>query len=37
VQGFGIARPMPFDDTMEWIRHQHARAARPPKIGHKAG
>jgi hypothetical protein len=28
---------MPFDDTMEWIRHQHARAARPPKIGHKAG
>ncbi len=37
VQGFGIARPMPFDDAMEWIRHRHARATRSPRIGHSAG
>lgn len=37
VQGFGIARPMPFDDTMEWIRHQHTRAARSPKVGQSVG
>ncbi len=37
VQGYGIARPMPFDDTVEWIRRQQARAVRAPKIGHRAG
>lgn len=37
VQGFGIARPMPFEDTMEWIRRQQSRAVRAPKIGHRAG
>lgn len=33
VQGFGIARPMPFEATAEWIRSHNAR----PKVTWKAG
>lgn len=33
VQGFGIARPMPFEATSDWIRSHHAR----PRITWKAG
>jgi EAL domain-containing protein (putative c-di-GMP-specific phosphodiesterase class I) len=22
VQGFGVARPMPFSETLQWARHQ---------------
>ncbi|NUB44487.1 GGDEF domain-containing protein [Fertoebacter nigrum] len=36
VQGFGIARPMPFDDTFDWISGHRARQMATPKIGHKA-
>ena len=37
VQGFVIARPMPFDDTMDWIALHRARhAGGTPKIGHRA-
>ena len=36
VQGFGIARPMAFDDTAEWITRHRARQATAPKIGHRA-
>ena len=36
VQGFGIARPMPFDDTPEWIRRQQARIVKAPQIRHPA-
>lgn len=36
VQGFFFARPMPFENTQDWIiQHQSSRAA-PPKIGSRA-
>ncbi len=36
VQGFGIARPMPFDDTPEWIRHQQSQAVKAVRIANQA-
>ena len=36
VQGFVIARPMPFDDTMDWIALHRAKVTGTPKIGHRA-
>ncbi len=36
VQGFGIARPMPFDQTVEWIRAHNAKLEDTPKIGRSA-
>jgi diguanylate cyclase (GGDEF)-like protein len=35
VQGFGIARPMPFEQTLDWIRAHEARVKQPPLIGRK--
>lgn len=35
VQGFGIARPMPFEQTLDWIRAHEARIKEPPQIGRK--
>ncbi len=32
VQGFGIARPMPFDQTLEWIKAHNAKLCDPPQI-----
>lgn len=32
VQGFGIARPMPFDQTASWVTAHNARLAEPPRI-----
>lgn len=32
VQGFGIARPMPLDETMEWIRAHRTQIAVLPNI-----
>ncbi|MFN3642972.1 MAG: putative bifunctional diguanylate cyclase/phosphodiesterase [Gemmobacter sp.] len=32
LQGFGIARPMPFDDTADWMRRHAARVAIAPPI-----
>jgi len=37
VQGYGVARPMPFEDTFAWIDGHRMRAATPPTIGRKAG
>jgi EAL domain-containing protein (putative c-di-GMP-specific phosphodiesterase class I)/GGDEF domain-containing protein len=37
VQGFGIGRPMPFEDTADWMLRSRARLAATPKIGHRAG
>ncbi len=37
VQGFGIAKPMPFEDTIEWIKDYQARLDAPPQIGGKTG
>ena len=36
VQGYGIARPMPFDQTADWIAHHRAHVIATPKIGHRA-
>jgi diguanylate cyclase (GGDEF)-like protein len=33
VQGFGIARPMPFEQTIEWIRTHNAKLQDAPIIG----
>lgn len=33
VQGFGIARPMPVDQTAQWLLAHSARLAAPPQIG----
>lgn len=32
VQGFGIARPMPFDQTLEWISKHNAKLQDVPRI-----
>ncbi len=37
VQGFGVARPMPFDQTLDWIAAHRAKLAGAPKIGRKMG
>ncbi|MFN3937961.1 MAG: EAL domain-containing protein [Gemmobacter sp.] len=36
LQGFGIARPMPFDDTIGWIAERERRRTLPPRIGRAA-
>jgi len=33
VQGFGIGRPMPFDQTLDWIARHEAKLADAPRIG----
>lgn len=37
VQGFGIARPMPFEQTAEWLARHAARLDAPPPIGRSTG
>ncbi len=37
VQGFGIAKPMPFEQTLDWIAAHRARIRGAPKIGRKMG
>jgi len=36
VQGFLIARPMPFEETHDWIVNHQAKQAKAPRIGHRA-
>jgi EAL domain-containing protein (putative c-di-GMP-specific phosphodiesterase class I) len=36
VQGFGIARPMPVDETMEWIARHRDKLGTMPRIGSRA-
>lgn len=36
VQGFGIARPMPVDETMDWIARHRAKSGTIPRIGRSA-
>ena len=33
VQGFGIGRPMPFDQTLDWITAHEAKLQDAPEIG----
>lgn len=37
VQGFGIARPMPFEDTFVWLIEHTAKLAPPPRIERQRG
>ena len=38
VQRFGIGKPMPFEETLDWIRAHEAKLLDPPKIrGHHTG
>ncbi len=37
VQGFGIGKPMPFDQTSGWIVAYQAKLAKTPEIGRKMG
>ena len=37
VQGYAIARPMPLEDTFEWLRNHEQRRLPTPRIGHRAG
>lgn len=32
VQGFGIGRPMPFDETISWVERYREKLARAPRI-----
>ena len=36
VQGFGIARPMPVDETLDWINRHLQRQSGTPRIGNRA-
>jgi diguanylate cyclase (GGDEF)-like protein len=33
LQGYAIARPMPFDDTIDWLRRHREKLALTPRIG----
>lgn len=37
VQGFSVARPMPYDDVPQWIAKYRAKLPEMPNIGRKAG
>lgn len=37
VQGYGIARPMPFERTIEWIEAHTLKVQKPPVIGRQTG
>ncbi len=37
VQGFGIARPMPFENTIDWLRSYENSRQTIPTIGRKTG
>ncbi|WP_373049713.1 putative bifunctional diguanylate cyclase/phosphodiesterase [Thalassovita aquimarina] len=37
VQGFGIARPMPFEQTLDWIRANDAKRQKTPRIERRIG
>jgi EAL domain-containing protein (putative c-di-GMP-specific phosphodiesterase class I) len=37
VQGFGIGRPMPFDQTIAWANTYLSKLQAPPRIGRHTG
>ncbi|WP_108258249.1 putative bifunctional diguanylate cyclase/phosphodiesterase [Mangrovicoccus ximenensis] len=37
VQGYGIGRPMPFEDTIGWLAEHNAKLVAPPDIGRWTG
>ncbi len=36
IQGFGVARPMPYEDTFDWVRTYTGRLTDLPRIGRHA-
>lgn len=36
VQGYGLARPMPFEETLEWIQRHNAKLGKTPQITRRA-
>lgn len=36
LQGFGIARPMPYEDTLPWLEAHEARVPAPSRLGRHA-
>lgn len=37
LQGFAIARPMPFEQTLEWLANHERTQSRTPQLGKRAG
>ncbi len=37
VQGFGLGRPMPYADTLNWMQKHHEKLVETPKIGRGIG
>lgn len=37
VQGFGISRPMPFEQTLDWMESHRAKLLDAPRIGRESG
>lgn len=37
VQGYGIARPMPFEQTLDWVANHMAKLRDAPRIGRDVG
>ncbi len=37
IQGFGIARPMPFEETIAWARKHQDKLVQAPRVGRQAG
>ncbi len=37
IQGFGLSRPMPLEETIGWIRDHNEKIAKTPRIGRRAG
>jgi EAL domain-containing protein (putative c-di-GMP-specific phosphodiesterase class I) len=37
VQGYAIARPMPFDETIAWLERHRNKVAPAPTLGRKRG
>jgi EAL domain-containing protein (putative c-di-GMP-specific phosphodiesterase class I) len=37
LQGFSIARPMPFDETIEWLRNHEKTISNVHQVGRRAG
>jgi EAL domain-containing protein (putative c-di-GMP-specific phosphodiesterase class I) len=37
LQGFSIARPMPFEETIEWLTQHQKTLAKTFPIGRRAG
>ncbi|MEM6637896.1 MAG: bifunctional diguanylate cyclase/phosphodiesterase [Pseudomonadota bacterium] len=37
IQGYGIARPMPFDETLVWLPKHDAKLGAAPDVGREAG